>query len=207
MRLSGTFYLICMLLLVPTASLAALVSADLNNTGDGLLTVDTDSGLEWLDLDQSAGLSFNQIMSGTGGWLDQGFRIATFDEARFLFDNSGLMFTTYGGTSHQNKENMTELLSLLGVELNPQTGTSYFHGFTEDFDPVFPGTHRMFYFGQYTTTDERYWLRDNMHIDPDYAITDRYGAFMVRETVVPAPAASWLFLSGLLFLGKIYHRR
>ena len=50
-----------------TASLAsaALSSSDWRESGDGLLTVDSVTGLAWLDLTQTSGLSFDAVVAGT----------------------------------------------------------------------------------------------------------------------------------------------
>lgn len=67
-----------------TASLAsaALSSSDWREPGDGLLTVDSDTGLAWLDLTQTSGLSFDAVAAGA--WQAQGFRFATLDETNGL---------------------------------------------------------------------------------------------------------------------------
>jgi hypothetical protein len=47
---------------------ASLLSAhDLDTPGDKLLTFDSKSGLEWLDVPLTLGLSPNQVLSGAGG--------------------------------------------------------------------------------------------------------------------------------------------
>jgi hypothetical protein len=48
---------------VSSAAQAALVSADFKKPGDGLLTRDTRTGLEWLDLSQTSGLSYAAVAS------------------------------------------------------------------------------------------------------------------------------------------------
>lgn len=60
---------------VSSVSLAGLSSADLSTQGDGLLTLDSQTGLAWLDLTQTMGQSLNQVAAGD--WLAQGFRLAT----------------------------------------------------------------------------------------------------------------------------------
>lgn len=61
---------------------ASLSSSDWREPGDGLLTIDSDTGLAWLDLTQTSGLSFDAVAAGT--WQAQGFRFATLDEANGL---------------------------------------------------------------------------------------------------------------------------
>ena len=71
---------------------AALNSIDLvPGTGDGLITRDTASGLDWLDHTRTLGLSFNDVSSrlGVGGEF-QGFHFATLSEVNTLYTNAGL---------------------------------------------------------------------------------------------------------------------
>ncbi|HVP13991.1 MAG TPA: hypothetical protein VMS88_00525, partial [Terriglobales bacterium] len=54
---------------------ADLVAADLFSAGDGLVTRDTDSGLDWLDLPGlTTNLSYDAIQGGAGGWIAGGWR-------------------------------------------------------------------------------------------------------------------------------------
>lgn len=66
---------------------AALTSVDLRSAGDGLLTVDSTSGLAWLDLSVTQGLSAEQVWAGP--WKNQGFRLASRDEVQGLLDAAG----------------------------------------------------------------------------------------------------------------------
>lgn len=68
---------------------ADLVSQDYLAAGDGLLTHDTQTGLRWLDVSATQGLSANQILSGVGGWSSH-FRYATYAELSTLFEHAGL---------------------------------------------------------------------------------------------------------------------
>ena len=74
-KLIGSFLaLIAAFSAVGTAH-ASLIEVDLFSSGDSLLTVDKITGLAWLDLTATVGLSYDEIMAGTGGWTtDQGFR-------------------------------------------------------------------------------------------------------------------------------------
>ena len=53
-----------------------LLEANLHAPGDGLITRDTRTGLDWLDLTETVGLSLNEILGGAGGWLADGWRYA-----------------------------------------------------------------------------------------------------------------------------------
>jgi hypothetical protein len=66
------------LLLSITSAQAALVGSDWQNTGDALATLDTDTGIEWLDLTQTSNMSINQVegLTGNGSTFD-GWRLPT----------------------------------------------------------------------------------------------------------------------------------
>jgi len=65
---------------------AALFEIDLSSAGDGLVTLDDTSGLLWLDGGLTDGLSYNDVVSGTGNqWYAQGWRHATTPEMCGLF--------------------------------------------------------------------------------------------------------------------------
>lgn len=63
-----------------TASATPLEELDLATPGDALITRDADTGLDWLDVSATSGLSFNDIISNVGGWTSLGFRHATATE-------------------------------------------------------------------------------------------------------------------------------
>ena len=68
---------------------ATLVEAGWNTPEDKLLLLDTDTGLEWLDLPLTAGMSVSEVLSqmSPGGTLE-GFRYATSDEVHALFQSA-----------------------------------------------------------------------------------------------------------------------
>jgi len=68
---------------------ATLIKSDLGAIGDGLLTVDTATGLEWLDVTATLGLSFNQAIASDFA-TSQGFKHATASEILSLFDAAAL---------------------------------------------------------------------------------------------------------------------
>ena len=64
---------------------ADIMAMDLFEAGDQLLTRDTASGVDLLDVGESVDLSFDDVTSGVGGWSDLGFSHATNSELRDLF--------------------------------------------------------------------------------------------------------------------------
>ena len=53
---------------------------------DATITVDTETGLEWLDLTETVGLSYAQVEAGAGGYVADGWRHATVHEVCDLFE-------------------------------------------------------------------------------------------------------------------------
>ena len=72
---------------------AALVERDFLVTGDNLLTYDTESGLEWLDLEITRGMSYSEVESElvNGGSLE-GFSIANAEQMTELYLNGGFTY-------------------------------------------------------------------------------------------------------------------
>ena len=113
MRLGLAAYALAAICLAAPAQ-AALIRADLFAPGDGLLTVDTHSGLEWLDVDQTVGLTFSQVVDeGAGGWIELGFRHANAAEISGLFAAAGIA-TLAAQLEAQNLAGAQLLLDLLG---------------------------------------------------------------------------------------------
>lgn len=96
------------------ARASTLVSVDLNEIGDGLLTLDTATGLEWLDLTQTdLELSFNQMLVQLGpGGAFEGFRYATEAEVLTLLTNAGIDTSVFGTV---NFVPVTEFQTLVGI--------------------------------------------------------------------------------------------
>ncbi len=161
------------------------------------------SGLSWLDLTESNGLSFNQVtsMMGTGQQFE-GLRYATGAEVVALFNELGLptintggvgpgpadfqtglaaFVSLFGNTYAAYPDPITGAVGRVGLETTPGShalaGLTTFAGlfFTEETNPGGPLTRAL--------------------LDGDGY--DYHGSFLVKSSVVPLPAAAWLLLSGL----------
>lgn len=94
---------------------AELVSVDYLAEGDGLLTLDSRTGLKWLDFTATTGLSASQINSGIGGW-NSSFRFATENEATQLLSNAGLpMLENYNDDLIAPAMNFVSLFNTAGT--------------------------------------------------------------------------------------------
>ncbi|BCA53657.1 hypothetical protein W02_07970 [Nitrospira sp. KM1] len=70
----------------------SLIQKDLNpGTGDQLLTLDTDTNLEWLNLTATANRSANEVLAGFGGFTTtHGFRYAIGGDIGVLYGHAGI---------------------------------------------------------------------------------------------------------------------
>lgn len=116
---------------------ASLLPVDLFAAGDALLTRDTETGLEWLDLTPTAGLSYDDVAGGAGGWIAMGFRVARQSQVNTLYLNAGIdtVVSTINGTA------VDTLLTLMGCTRGDCSDPGAFAGAAgladlDSFDPT-----------------------------------------------------------------------
>ncbi len=86
--------------------------------GDHLVTLDTETNLEWLSLNATANLSYLEVLGGSGGYTTTyGFRFATGQEIGLLHQHAGV--TKYGLSQvvpfpQSNHVAMETLIELMG---------------------------------------------------------------------------------------------
>lgn len=113
MRNTRRFALLLMFTLMSVITFAVHVSAEFTKSGDVLQ--DTDTGLEWLEMSRSVGISAETIIAGTDPehLASQGWIHASLEQIDTLFTNAGIV--GYGGQSHSNFEGANLLISQLGA--------------------------------------------------------------------------------------------
>ena len=196
-----TIALIAPALFFSTSVSAALVSTDLNSSGDGLITRDTSTNIEWLDLTESRNLSYDYVSSqfGVGGQFE-GWRYATSSEVNTLFDSAGGT-GPYDGYSTVNNGIGAPLLDMWGLLVPTHTWSEFIIG-----DVYGPGQH---WYGQVwdnnSTQDFIYTMQGPVG---DGVAHINKGSALVREySVVPVPAAVWLFGTGLISIVGVARRK
>ena len=126
--------------LAANADTEQLVSRDDATHGLDSITIDTQSGLEWLDLTKSTNLSADVVATqlGVGGDFD-GFRYASIAELTELFGHAGIPDVSFGpgAQTGPNFAPVSNLLSLLGVTA-PAGGFSQSSGLLADPSPFVP---------------------------------------------------------------------
>jgi len=182
---------VAIVLVLTTSANAALID-------NGTYTTDTVSGLDWMDLTETTGLSYNYVFSQleSEGQFD-GWRYATSEDVINLINNTGGA-GPYNGFSTLNIGVVEPLLDLWGytyatnralaMTRDPQEFGPY-----EFYNSVFylyPGTENS---GDFI--DLTWGARV-----PDVGSPAHGSALIRTASPVPAPAAVWLFGSGLIGL-------
>ncbi|GFO53512.1 hypothetical protein GMSM_05190 [Geomonas sp. Red276] len=216
------FIALFLVVLTVSPARATLISADDVIFGAGSFTVDTSTGLEWLDLSQTFGQSMDSILAASGvGERYQGLRYATADELRTFYTDAGLYaHPQYTVETFQAEYN---LMSLIGYAPGFSNENQYFvnrylWGITGTLAPRPPGVLENRYIGSALYASADYplgsgFLRAYVNIganvdDVTFRSTDTWsaeGSFLVREEggapSVPEPSTFLLLTVGLAGVG------
>jgi len=209
-----------------SAGAVTLFSADLNVPGDGLLTVDTATSLQWLDLTATVGQSRADVLAGS--YVAQGFRYATQNEVIKLWEDGGAVgpFVVYGDDVNPlDIAPASLMINLMGCTtafgpgrspcVGPVPGVGDVQNFNLGFfgtDPYDAGAVVMF-FG---ATDPRRFgatFRINYGQEDAYELLGRHdvGSYLVRAipvSGVPEPDVWAMLMLGFGAMGlAMRHRR
>ena len=179
-----------------TASVAVnaeLVTTDWKNTGDELATLDTDTGIEWLDLTQTDGMSINQVESLTGeGSTFEGWRLPTQPEIVGLMSQafpSEVALIQLGSTyrSTTSTETINEARAFKGLfgYVGSSGGFVFSAGLVKNITGTGYAVTRAGTFYNTTTTN----LMMKQNVDSSYGYTNPLlGVFLVKDDpVAPEP--------------------
>ncbi|RDH82473.1 MAG: hypothetical protein DIZ80_09280 [endosymbiont of Galathealinum brachiosum] len=190
---------------IPTITNAEIVSIDWKTSGDNLITLDTSSGLEWLDLTATSNRSYNTINSSFGENQEfEGWRYATYSEVGTFWDAFGGDSNHYDGWSTQNNGLFDLIAPYWGDLYCEATGCNTGEGYSNA--KLQYGTLYGHYYAQILdlTDDPTLQDQDYAHLlsstSKDTAFNSTTGHALVRVSAVPIPAAIWLFGSGLIGL-------
>lgn len=208
----------CAAALFTSHAQAALIERDWLTPGDGLLTLDTASGVEWLNAEQTllAGFSgaliedrYQTVVAETQpGGRFEGFRPATTAEARSLIDSAG--FVKIVPDFAVNGQAARDLQALIGSTQSPTvslTWTDLLLG--ETVDAGF-GQRRSVLTVFLTTTDDRLAgsarvIEEGIRASDSYpSPNNEFGVALVRE--IPEPSTGLLLFAGCGTLHRVQLR-
>jgi hypothetical protein len=176
---------------------ADLIQATDPSFGLNSLTIDTTTGLGWLDVSLSAGLSYQQVLADTQpGGSFSGFRFATAQEVLNLYTSAGIPETGFYPLSTSS---ITSLLSLIGITgtINGQPGVVALSATS-----LSPGANcAPAIYATGASGVEEYWVNDGGYKSGGtiYGATTSYpdlGSWLVTD--VPEPSAHVLAIAGLI---------
>jgi hypothetical protein len=192
--------LLAVLLVLGVPAHAALVD-------NGSFTTDTASSLDWLDLSVTDSLGVNAALTANSGWrlasnteIEDLFAVA-FDGYYDTYATQHYSFSRQGAYVDQF-EDVAIWVSLFGPTRIGASASSY--GFYYDEDNIY---RRM---GVLDDTDSNfvYSAEYTPNFDSSQETGDSAtGVFLVRSSVVPIPAAVWLFGSALAGLGWVRRKQ
>lgn len=189
--------LLLLLLFIPPAR-AALIQADLLAPGDGLLTRDTTSGMEWLDLTPTIGVTYNAVIAGFGGFTTtHGFSVARQADTVTLFANAGLTPVSGSSTDPGTIAAGTALVDLLGCT-SSCAGSPGAYGFADlDAFSIGVGTVPALVVDPGVNVA---WDADGGGIVGKAVSAPGRGVWLLRPTVIPLPSAALLFAPAFAML-------
>lgn len=176
-------------LLLPLLLAAGSANAALIDNGTSM--IDTGTGLQWLDLTQTQGMSWNTVLASSFVTVD-GYAHATETQVITLFTNAGFL-TTNNVNNVLNNPAANTLLAYLGCTQFCNTVNALGRGFAEwsGAQKTRPNYHMTGLGAGAVTTS---LLTSNLEL-----VDATAGHFLVK--VVPVPAAVWLFGSALGVMG------
>lgn len=194
---------------------AELVEIDLNAPGDGLVTRDTETGLDWLDVGGvTTGLSYDAVMAGAGGWITSGWRYATQAEICGLFvDHTEATACTFDSGIISWPTDAANLITLLGSTGSTFGGTeisTFTSGLYDDGTGGAAGEAKVEVFSTFPPSGI-FLLRTRATPDlvPSGTASSTRGSFLVRATppAVPALPTGGIAVITALLLLEAWRRR
>lgn len=179
----------------------------------GNTTFDPNTGLQWLDLNQTVGQSYDSILNGWNGFTTTGqFRFATRNEVVQLFTHAGAgsLGSPTGPPNAANLQAGNLILSLLGGTLPDANGARSWMFYDPLTEPTLPSS-------MYVPTAvfgvgvvRAGYPQEGFFLVPGSFPTRDYSSAMMASALVrmvPEPATGMLACLGLIFLvGSRSHR-
>lgn len=175
------------------AAHASLVSVDWLASGDGLLTQDSLTGLQWLDWSVTRGLTIAQATTTFSG-----FRSANSTEFNGLLASAGLVnFNGYVPSELAAAQAFVDLLDTAGTACSKSSTGSWACGYYDHGD----GTARIVNVGWTDIAGFGAYATDQFGVQPLSSPGSSYGVLLVRNLPVSLPEPATLALTAVALAG------
>ena len=197
---------------VPGGDIRADITSRDSAYGPDTLTLDSDTGLLWLDVTLSTAYSYNEILTELlPGGAFEGFRLATRDEVAILWEHAGI--TVPSGFIADNYAPIRNLMEYVGItglgtgNLGEGRWFDYVVGHTADTDTCYSssGPYDAVYTAGLGAYDDGLTGRASFGYVPVDNDHPRHGSWLF--TPVPVPSAALLGALGLGAAGWRLRRR
>ena len=225
-----TFLLFALVTLTTANVHATLISKGLFSQNDNLITLDTESNLEWLDLTATNGISVIDVVNGYGEYLNNRFRYATRSEIFNLYLNAGIVgFGPYQHSGMLTTGSLTEnflpvqnLISLMGCTATCENTPNIFpfghrpvmaglFGVNIDTPPSFAPSSSIslnIHLSNFPNSDNTARALIANQFGSVNVASNGTGSFLVREASnIPEPISVALFGIGLFMIITISSRK
>ena len=109
----GTCLTLAVVVLSPTVANALLIEGLCDGTPDATVTCDTETGLEWLDLTETRGLSSSDFIANVGDWVRAGWSIAHATQVDAVLIAAG--FSDISGSLGPSPDNLSAAQLMLAL--------------------------------------------------------------------------------------------
>jgi len=204
------------LLVAALPARAELYRADLASPGDLRVVRDSESGLDWLRLPETAGVDMTTILSGYGGWVGDGWRYATHAEVcemlSHVFGTTDAPPCAFAG---EEVGSFFNLFGLIDVQNHP-SGVAYASwAYFMDDDPGDPFEGQLEVIEAYefsTLIVQGAQTRENALYPTDPFLGSGTGNLLVRDSPAPQPVpglggAGQLLVSAVLLSAGVLRSR
>lgn len=184
---------------------AELIEQDWLNNGDSLITYDSSSQLQWLDLTQTRGWSINtaiQVLETND--LYRGWRMPDRNEVKNLFEQvlfPGFTFDAASFPDNVHYGTGTREQGLLMTSLFGNTAPQY-EAVSYGIAAIGPDAGE--FHGSFVSGSDNRLYHNDLDVDYNYSYSQA-GVFLVRDASVPEPAPALLL--GLSMTAFFFLRR